>query len=386
MPSPDAYWIALRAVRGVGPKSARILIEKFGAPDNIFGRTPSEIASAGIPRKTADAIAATANFDEAEKAVCEMQRIEARLVRITDPDFPPNLKHIADPPPFLYVRGNADLSNPNCIAVVGARAASDAGLRMAERLGFELAARGFAVISGLARGIDGAAHQGALAARGCTIAVMGSGIDMIYPPEHRPLAARMIESSGAIVSELPIGTPPIAENFPTRNRILSGLCMGVVIVEAAEHSGSLITARMALEQDRQIFAVPGSPLTGKSRGSNRLLKEGARLVECVEDVIEDLLPQMRSPISAASPRLSVGAGKPLKNMDFSKSAAPVAEDVGLTDGAKSVLDRLKATDRLHIDSIIDSCQLSVSAALEILLDLELRGRVTQHPGKLFSIA
>ncbi len=163
---------------------------------------------------------------------------------------------------------------------------------MAQRLGMELAARGYTVISGLARGIDGAAHQGALDGGGKTVAVMGCGIDVIYPPDHRKLADAILEGGGALVSELPIGTQPLAENFPTRNRILSGLCLGVVIVEAAEKSGSLITARMALEQDRQVFAVPGSPLTGKTRGSNRLLKDGARLVECVEDVIEELAPQL----------------------------------------------------------------------------------------------
>ena len=386
MPSTDAYWIALRSVHGVGPKVAHALIEKFGAPDQIFGRSKDALASAGIPRKTAQAVASFNNFDNAEKAVCEMQSIGARLVGITDADYPVYLRHIADPPPFLYVRGNANLGNSHCIAIVGARAASDAGLRMAERLGLELAARGFAVVSGLARGIDCAAHQGALDAGGCTIAVMGSGIDMIYPPEHRELAAKMIANGGAVVSELPIGTPPAAENFPTRNRILSGMCLGVVIVEAAERSGSLITARMALEQDRQIFAVPGSPLSGKSSGSNRLIKNGAKLVECVEDVIEELLPQMtpdqRSGVQAqlaTSPKLAEIS----KN---SASSTASALDESLDDGAKVVLSCLKSADRLHIDSILASCHLSSPAVLGILLDLELRGRVAQHPGKFFSLA
>jgi len=172
---------------------------------------------------------------------------------------------------------------------------------MAERLGFELATRGFLVVSGLARGIDGAAHRGALNAGGRTIAVLGCGIDVIYPPEHRELANTIAQSRGAILSELPVGTAPLPENFPSRNRILSGLSLGVVIVEAAEKSGSLVTAGMALEQDRQVFAVPGSPLSGKTRGSNRLIREGAVLVECVEDVIEELVPQM----SARTPAQSV---------------------------------------------------------------------------------
>jgi DNA processing protein len=195
------------------------------------------------------------------------------------------------------------MTDAACIAVVGARAASDIGRRMAQRLGLELAAKGFTVVSGLARGIDAEAHQGALDAHGKTIAVMGCGVDVIYPPEHRKLAEAIIAGGGALISELPIGTPPLAENFPTRNRILSGLCLGVVIVEAAEKSGSLITARMALEQDRQVFAVPGSPLTGKTRGSNRLLKDGARIVECVEDVIEEWRRKWPERDALSQPRL-----------------------------------------------------------------------------------
>jgi DNA processing protein len=289
MPSPDVFWLALRRARGVGPRTCKLLIEKFGAPEKIFRLGADAIASAGVPRNTAQNIAEFRDFEPIEKELCELPNIGARLVKWTDADYPPNLRQIADPPPFLFVRGTAALTDTNCIAIVGARAASDIGRRMAQRLGLELAAKGFTVVSGLARGIDGEAHQGALDAHGKTIAVLGCGVDVIYPAEHRKLAEAIIESCGALVSELPIGTQPLAENFPTRNRILSGLCLGVVIVEAAEKSGSLITARMALEQDRQVFAVPGSPLSGKTRGSNRLLKEGAKLIECVEDVIEELL-------------------------------------------------------------------------------------------------
>ncbi len=292
MPSPDVYWLALRRVHGVGPRTCKLLIEKFGAPEKIFQLSSDQIAAAGVPRNTARSIAEFRDFEPLEKELCELPNIGARLVKWTDADYPPNLRQIADPPPFLFVRGPAQLTDANCIAIVGARAASDIGRRMAQRLGLELAAKGFTVVSGLARGIDGEAHQGALDAHGNTLAVMGCGVDVIYPAEHRKLAEAIIAGGGALVSELPIGTQPLAENFPTRNRILSGLCLGVVIVEAAEKSGSLITARMALEQDRQVFAVPGSPLSGKTRGSNRLLKEGAKLVECVEDVIEELAPQM----------------------------------------------------------------------------------------------
>jgi DNA processing protein len=204
---------------------------------------------------------------------------------------------------------------------------------------------------------------------------MGCGIDIVYPPENRKLAVAIIDGGGAIISELPVGTPPIAENFPTRNRLISGLCLGVVIVEAAEKSGSLITARMALEQDRQVFAVPGSPLTGRTRGSNRLLKEGARLVDCVKDVLEELAPQLGE-VSARrmEPEAEVQAGA-----EAADSTAPKLSELDL------ILNQLKGPDKLHVDSIIEGSGLSVQTVLKLLLELELNGRVGQHPGKLFSL-
>src|SRR5271154_6620727 len=307
MPSPDVYWLALRRARGVGPRTCKLLIEKFGAPEKIFQLNADQIAAAGVPHNTARSIAEFRDFEPLEKELCELPNLGARLVKWTDADYPRKRRQIADPPPFLFVRGPATLTDSTCIAIVGARAASDVGRRMAQRLGLELAAKGFGVVSGLARGIDGEAHQGALDAHGKTIAVLGCGVDVIYPPEHRKLAEAIIAGGGALISELPIGMQPLAENFPTSNRILSGLCLGVVIVEAAEKSGSLITARMALEQDRQVFAVPGSPLNGKTRGSNRLLRDGAVLVECVEDVIEDLAPQMAPKASAAAKRAAAAS-------------------------------------------------------------------------------
>ena len=375
-PTPDAYWLALRRVRGVGPRIARLLLERFGAPERIFGASDDELVETGIPRPTAHNIRSFADFDPLEKELCEMPRLGARLVRWSDPDYPVNLRHIADPPPYFFIRGNLKPGDSHCIAVVGARAASDAGRRMAQRLGLELAAKGFTVVSGLARGIDSEAHQGALDGRGLTAAVMGCGIDIVYPPENRKLAAAILDGGGAIISELPIGTPPIAENFPTRNRLISGLCLGVVIVEAAEKSGSLITARMALEQDRQVFAVPGSPLTGRTRGSNRLLKEGARLVDCVEDVLEELAPQLGEVPSGSRERPTEA---PVQEMQPAVSAEP-----GISDD-KIVLNQLKGSDKLHVDSIIEGSGLNVQTVLKLLLELELSGLVTQHPGKLFSL-
>jgi DNA processing protein len=207
--------------------------------------------------------------------------------------------------------------------------------------------------------------------------VLGNGIDIVNPPENRKLADAIVEGGGALISELPVGTPPIAENFPGRNRLISGLCLGVVIVEAAEKSGSLITARMALEQDRQVFAVPGSPLTGRTRGSNRLLKEGARLVECVEDVIEELAPQLGEAVQRSGGSEAKFAGDATGLDQEALELEP--------NEVKVILSHLKVADRLHVDSIIEGSGLNAQTVLKLLLELELRGLVTQHPGKLFSL-
>ncbi len=418
----DAYWLALRRVHGVGPRTCRLLLDQFGSAERIFEATEDEITAAGIGRSVARAIAGFNDFAPLEKELCELPRLGARLVRWTDADYPPNLKQIADPPPCLIARGLLEPIDTACVAVVGARAASEAGLRMAQRLGFELAAHGFVVVSGLARGIDGAAHRGALEAGGRTVAVLGCGIDVAYPPEHRGLADTIVEQRGAILSELPLGTAPLPENFPSRNRILSGLSLGVVIVEAAEKSGSLITARMALEQDRQVFAVPGSPLSGKTRGSNRLLRQGAVLVECVEDVIEDLAPQMAGKASGTAERAAPTASHAAPATAFEAAravvatakaeAAPMAQRLskGLGAGDESsqskagiladraigmvaetarqletILKCLIDAERLHVDAVIETCQLPPQTVLNLLLELELRGLVVQHPGKLFTL-
>ncbi len=379
-PSPDAYWLALRRVRGVGPRVYRLLLENFNSPQTVFQAGQDDLIKVGVPRITVRNILDFKDFDATEKELCELPRLGAKLVKWHDPEYPPNLRHIADPPPFLYVRGALVPDDNKCIAIVGARAASDAGKHMARRLGLELAAKGLTVVSGLARGIDSEAHLGALDGNGRTVAVMGCGIDIIYPGENRKLAESIVETGGALITELPLGTPPAAENFPGRNRILSGACLGVVIVEAAEKSGSLITARMALEQDREVFAVPGSPLTGKARGSNRLLREGAKLVECIEDVLEELAPQMAEagmePATISTPRVSAKAraSSPVKSWD--------AEEAD----AKNLLNYLKDGTKLHVDSLIEGSGLSAATVLKLLLDLELKGIVAQHPGKLFSLA
>jgi DNA processing protein len=393
---PDAYWLALRRVAGVGARISRLLLEHFHSAEQIFEASEAELIATGIPSPAARNIRQFTDFAPLEKELCELPRIGARIVRWTDDDYPANLRQIADPPPYFLVRGAITADDAKFIAVVGARAASDGGRRMAQRLGLELAAKGFTVVSGLARGIDCEAHQGALDGRGKTVAVMGCGIDIVYPPENKRIAEAMIENGGGLMSELPLGTPPIPENFPTRNRLISGLCLGVVVVEAAERSGSLITARMALEQNRQVFAVPGSPLTGKTRGSNRLLKEGARLVECVEDVIEELIPQfvVRAPLPIKEQAASfTSSDAPPVRIQQAAAKLPITRrgrDLDLKEAeepdVKMILQCLKDAGKLHVDSIIEGSKLSAATVLKLLLELELRGSVTQHPGKLFSLS
>jgi DNA processing protein len=379
-PSADACWLALRRVRGVGPRVYRLLLETLGSPQAVFEAAHDELIRVGVPKVTVRNLLEFRDFDAAEKELCELPRMSAKLVKWHDPEYPSNLRQIPDPPPFLYVRGPLLANDNRCIAIVGARAASDAGRHMARRLARELAAKGLTVVSGLARGIDSEAHIGALEGNGRTIAVMGCGIDVIYPGENRKLAESIVESGGALVTELPVGTPPAAENFPGRNRILSGFCVGVIIVEAAEKSGSLITSRLALEQDREVFAMPGNPLTGKARGSNRLLREGAKLVECVEDILEELAPQMAE------------FGKKNLKTDFPQfvQGAQASSSANTWDSeeeeARNLLNYLKEGTKLHVDALIEGSGLHAATALKLLLDLELKGIVAQHPGKLFSLA
>jgi DNA processing protein len=387
--STDAYWLALRRVRGVGARVARLLLDKYGEAPQVFSTGEEELVAAGVYRATAKNIVAFADFEPIEKELCELTRLGVSLVRWNDGNYPPGLRQIPDPPPFLYVRGNMPQDETQCVAIVGARTASDAGLHMARRLAMELALRRVSVVSGLARGVDAAAHRGALEGNGRTIAVLGCGIDIIYPPEHRQLAESIIAQGGALLSELPLGSAPVPENFPVRNRLIAGLSLGVVVVEAAEKSGSLITARLALEQNREVFAVPGSPLTGKTRGSNRLLKEGAKVVDCAEDVIEELAPQLKN-VTAAQPVLQNAANtKPQSTMPQNEAKAPAeasANESARGQQFQVVIEYLNSSGRIHIDSIVESSGLNVQTVLGVLLELELNGVVIQHPGKLFSLA
>ncbi|MGH7886587.1 MAG: DNA-processing protein DprA, partial [Candidatus Binatia bacterium] len=283
----SAPWLALRRVKGLGCVSFKKLAAQFADPRQIFAASRSALE--GIEDLRAEAIDGIVKFREWAEVDDEIGRVRdagITLICYGDASYPARLRAIADPPPLLYVKGELSSVDDKAVAIVGSRSASDYGRRVARDLARGLAQAGFTVISGMARGIDGMAHETALSFGGRTIAVLGSGVDRAYPPEHDKLYQR-VSASGAVLSELPIGTRPMAFNFPARNRLISGLSLGVVVVEATEKSGSLITASLALEQGREVFAVPGEVGSSRSRGAHRLIRQGAKLVENVDDILEE---------------------------------------------------------------------------------------------------
>ena len=359
----DLYcWIALRFAVGIGNVNYKNLINHFGEPDNVFKARPGELEK--VEGITARAIESIRNFKPDRAIDKELDLIDKRaitVITLNDTAYPINLKNIYDPPPLLYVRGALSSIDDTAFAIVGSRNASEYGMSATERISRDLALRGITIVSGMARGIDSCAHQGALAARGRTIAVLGSGIDVIYPPENRQLY-ESITGHGAVISEFPMGTKPNAYNFPARNRIISGLSLGVLVVEASLHSGSLITAQLALEQGRDVFAVPGNVLSYKSKGTHKLLKDGARLVERAQDILEEI----RVNDSAAASREEL----PHKT-------------VALSGDQQSVYQLLQE-EPLHIDEISTKTGFTSSRLSALLLELELSGLIQQLPGTRFT--
>lgn len=354
-------WIALRAIRGVGNVTYRELLACFATPRAALQASETALVEAGVPPVVAQAIR---TFDQWKVVDLEVQKLlqkGVRLITRNDDEYPVNLTHLHDPPPFLYVRGTLLSEDRIAIAIVGSRAASAYGRTMAQTLTRGLAERGVTVVSGLARGIDAEAHRTTLVAGGRTIAVLGSGVDVIYPGEHRGLAEE-ITKSGAVVSEFSLGSKPEAMHFPYRNRVISGLTLGTVVVEATEKSGSLITARCAVEQNREVFAVPGNVTTGRNRGPHRLIKEGAKLVEDVDDILNEIAPTLvTTPLSS-----------------------PSSPSLTLVPDEERLLGVLEA-EPIHVDVVIAKSGLSAARVLEMLLGLELKGVVTQLPGTHFAL-
>ncbi|MGA7752961.1 MAG: DNA-processing protein DprA [Candidatus Sulfotelmatobacter sp.] len=294
-------WVALSLTPGLGPTRSRKLVEHFGSAEAVFHASLTELESTGIQAVSAQSIATGKSAELAREELSRAADADVTVLSMDDPLYPPRLKEIYDPPLILYVRGEpAVLAKPG-IAMVGTRHPTPYGSGMAERLGCDLAGQGLVIISGMARGVDTASHRGAIAAKGKTIAVFGTGVDVIYPKENSRLSEQILAFGGALVSEFSMGSFAAPQNFPIRNRILSGMSIGVLVVEAAEYSGTRITARLALEQNRDVFAVPGNVTNKNSWGPNTLIKQGAKLVATWEDVWEDLPAEVRLALTPASP-------------------------------------------------------------------------------------
>ena len=373
-------WIALNMTPGVGPRVAARLLERFGSAEAVFGALRGELERLRLRPETIESLV---RRDRHEQAANELERVRALgcdVLVLDDGTYPSLLGEIADPPITLYVRGEweACLEAP-CVALVGSRRASTYGQNVALMLARELTGRGITIVSGLARGIDAAAHRGALEAGGRTVAVLGTGVDEVYPRDHRRLAAELLERGGALVSQFPLQTPPIPENFPYRNRIISGLSLGVVIVEAAENSGSLITARLALEQGREVFAVPGQITSRNSFGTNYLIKSaGAKLVQTWQDVAAEL---PREVAARLLPPAETTGGEQASAHDNSGRTAHLPDD--LSDNERRLIKLLSADDATHIDTLVEQSRLPVPELTAALLGLEMRELVRQLPGRCY---
>ena len=367
-------WIALTLTPGLGPTKARKLVDHFGTPEAVFLAPLTALEATGIQAVSAQAIATGKSAELAREEIARADAQGVTVLSMDDPRYPVRLKQIYDPPLVLYVRGDADLLNRPGIAVVGTRHPTPYGSGMAERLGCDLAAQGLVIISGMARGVDTASHRGAISAKGKTVAVFGTGVDVIYPKENSRLSEQILSFGGALISEFPMGTFAAPQNFPIRNRILSGMSVGVLVVEAAEYSGTRITARLALEQDRDVFAVPGNVTNKNSWGPNTLIKQGAKLVATWEDVWEDLPSEVRLTLAPpSSPESSAS------------SPASLFPDDGLPPHEKRILRLLKADEATHIDELIEKLEseMSSSEIFAALFELELTNKIRQMPGKNF---
>lgn len=362
-------WLALALTPGLGARMAGKLLREFGSPEAVFNASLTSLEAQRLPAAVAQSLHARESMSAAAKELAQSQAAGCRLLTWDEPAYPARLKEIYDPPPLLYVLGNIELLNRHIISIVGSRRPTPYGNQMAERLGRDLAERGLVIASGLARGIDASAHKGALSTpQGATIGVVGAGIDVIYPKENKKLFAEIIQR-GAIISEFPMGTFPAPQNFPIRNRVIAGMGLGVVVVEGAQYSGSLITARLGMEFGREVFGVPGNATQPSSFGPNQLIKQGAKLVTGWEDVVEELPTPVRAellPVETAS----------------SQERAQLVEQ-SLTPSERTLYDLLAADKSRPVDDLVENSGLTSSEVLAGLFDLELKGVVRQLPGKQF---
>lgn len=355
------YWVALNLVLSENLRAAKKIVDHFPRIKDVFEASSEDIVALGIEEKTARALVLPEILDQASDEIDICRKKNWFILTLEDEEYPSYLREIFNPPVVLYGVGKVEELEGPAVSIVGARKASPYGRAVAERLAHDLAARGMVVVSGLARGIDSAAHKGALKG-GKAIAVLGSGLDNIYPRENRSLFEKIIEK-GVVVSEFPLGSPPAGFHFPIRNRIISGLSLALVVVEAAKRSGSLISASLALEQGREVMAVPGNITSELSQGTNWLIKSGAKPVTSWEDVAEELPSPLREQLFSQEERRE--------------------EPPAMSPYERRIFELLKPDSLTHIDELVERSDFSVSEALSILLSLELKGLVLQAPGKYF---
>jgi len=371
--SEATYWLALALTAGLGPTRIKKLIEHCGTAERVFQTSLTELEAMGMRAVSAQSIATGKSMELALEECGKAAEAHARIISLSDPEYPSRLKEIYDPPVILFVKGCVEVLAQPGIAMVGTRHPTPYGSGMAERLSTDLAARGLVIISGLARGIDTASHRGAIAAKGKTVAVLGTGIDVMYPKENTRLTEQMLALGGALITEFPVGTSPAPQNFPIRNRIISGMSAGVLVVEAAEYSGTRITSRCALEQNRDVYAVPGNVTNKNSWGPNTLIKQGAKLVATWEDVWEELPADVQAALSS------------MQNESPEPQTASLFPDEAISPHEKKILKLLKADESTHIDELVELLENEVSSSeiFAALFELELNGKIRQLPGKNF---
>jgi DNA processing protein len=368
-------WLALALTPSLGPSRCRRLVEHFGTTNAVFIASLTELEGAGLPVAAAQSIALGRSSDLAQEEMVRAASVGAQILTLDDDAYPPLLRQIYDPPVALYVRGDPAILSLPGIGVVGTRHPTPYGLGMAERLSCDLSARGIIIFSGMARGVDTAAHRGAIAAKAKTAAVFGTGIDIYYPRENSRLADQILALGGALVTEFPVGTFAAPQNFPIRNRIISGMSVGVLVVEAGEYSGTRITARCALEQNRELFAVPGNVTNRNSWGPNTLIKQGAKLTATWEDVWEDLPNDVRAKLETDRSAATEPAAT-ASLLQLSETMPP---------HERKIMAVLKADESIQIDEIMERLEgeLSSSEIFAALFELELGGKIRQMSGKNF---
>lgn len=377
----ELHWLALKLIPGLGTRNSGKLLERFRTPQAIFRASCTELEGAGVSGAVAQSIASGCTFEDAAAQQERMAECGAELVTIGDPRYPEPLRGIFDPPIVLFARGRIELLRTLAVAVVGTRRPTPYGIAVAERLTADLAHAGLTIASGLARGIDSAAHKGCLAAGGDTVAVLGCGVDVVYPQENRKLYSE-IAAKGLIVSEFPMGSTAFPQNFPVRNRIISGISIGVLVVEGAQYSGSAITAKLAMDQGREVFAVPGNITSKQSWGPNLLIKQGAKIVQDWNDVISELPVEARRQLIEKTRSRLLGteaASEPPAQASLLGQTVPQ-----LDDAARRALAAVPVDAAVHLDDLLEKLpDISTSELIAALFELEMMGLVKQLPGKNF---